>query len=137
MNCSFRMCNLSASAIHTPWWFHSNIAIKLIMSLFRHFIHIYSRQTISTRNEPHHEKTGLFCICENKDADQLRGNREADQRLFFRYMESIILLVTSKIRNFKPLAIFRRCTARFVWDLVGNPEDRFSHNEAQMVLLPL
>ena len=23
-------------------------------------------------------------ICENKDADQLRGNREADQRLCFR-----------------------------------------------------
>ena len=27
-----------------------------------------------------------FCICENKDADQLRGNREADQRLCFRYL---------------------------------------------------
>ena len=26
-----------------------------------------------------------FCICEIKDADQLRGNREADQRLCFRY----------------------------------------------------
>ena len=25
-----------------------------------------------------------FCIFENKDADQLRGNREADQRLCFR-----------------------------------------------------
>ena len=24
-----------------------------------------------------------FCICENKGADQLRGNREADQRLCF------------------------------------------------------
>ena len=24
-----------------------------------------------------------FCICENKDADQLRGDREADQRLCF------------------------------------------------------
>ena len=24
-----------------------------------------------------------FCICENIDADQLRGNREADQRLCF------------------------------------------------------
>ena len=24
-----------------------------------------------------------FYICENKDADQLRGNREADQRRFF------------------------------------------------------
>ena len=31
-----------------------------------------------------------FCICENKDADQLRGNREADQRLCFRYKDSRI-----------------------------------------------
>ena len=31
-----------------------------------------------------------FCICENKDADQLRSNREADQRLCFRYMDSTI-----------------------------------------------
>ena len=29
-----------------------------------------------------------FCICENKDADQLRGNREADQRLCFRHTDS-------------------------------------------------
>ena len=34
-----------------------------------------------------------FCICENKDADQLRGNREADQRLFFRYTDSTIPLL--------------------------------------------
>ena len=33
-----------------------------------------------------------FCICENKDADQLRGNREADQRLCFRSTDSTILL---------------------------------------------
>ena len=26
-----------------------------------------------------------FCICKNKDADQLPGNCEADQRLSFRY----------------------------------------------------
>ena len=32
-----------------------------------------------------------FCICENKDADQLRGNREADQRLCFRYTDTTIL----------------------------------------------
>ena len=38
-----------------------------------------------------------FCICENKDADQLRGNREADQRLCFRYTDSTIpLLHTSE-----------------------------------------
>ena len=34
-----------------------------------------------------------FCICENKDADQLRGNREADQRLCFRYTDSTISLL--------------------------------------------
>ena len=40
-----------------------------------------------------------FCICENKDADQLRGNREADQRLCFRYTDSTIpLLAKSEIQ---------------------------------------
>ena len=34
-----------------------------------------------------------FCICENKDAVQLRGNREADQRLCFRYTDSTIPLL--------------------------------------------
>ena len=41
-----------------------------------------------------------FCICENKDADQLRGNREADQRLCFRYTDSAIhLLPKSEISH--------------------------------------
>ena len=35
-----------------------------------------------------------FCICENKDADQLRGDREADQRLCFRHMDSAIPLLS-------------------------------------------
>ena len=35
-----------------------------------------------------------FCICKNKDADQLRGNREADQRLCFRYTDKTIPLLT-------------------------------------------
>ena len=42
-----------------------------------------------------------ICIGENKDADQLRGNREADQRLCFRYSDSIVpLLLKSEISNF-------------------------------------
>ena len=42
------------------------------------------------------------------------------------------------MRNVKPLTILCGCTARFVSDLVGNPEDRFSHNEAQIwPILPL
>ena len=50
-------------------------------------------------NEPRHEKTGFLHICENKDADQLSGNREADQRLCFRFTESTApLFLNSKFQ---------------------------------------
>ena len=49
---------------------------------------------ISPKNEPRHEKSNVLHICENKDADQLRGNREADQRLCFRYIDSTIHLLS-------------------------------------------
>ena len=40
------------------------------------------------------------CIGENKDADQLRGNREADQHLCFRYSDSTVpLLLKSKVSS--------------------------------------
>ena len=41
-----------------------------------------------------------FCISKNKDADQLRGNCEADQRLCFHYTDNKIpLLPTYKISS--------------------------------------
>ena len=41
-----------------------------------------------------------FCIWENKEADQLCGDREADQRLCFRYTDSTIpLLLKSEISS--------------------------------------
>ena len=47
-----------------------------------------------------------FCICENKDADQLRGIREADQRLCFRYTDSTILLLSKfKISSLYPSSV--------------------------------
>ena len=47
-----------------------------------------------------------LCICENKDADQLRGNRKADRRLCFRYTDSIFpLLVKSEISSFYPASV--------------------------------
>ena len=45
-------------------------------------------------------------------------------RLYFHYIDSTIL------RDLKALTIFCGCTARFVYDLVGNPEDRFFHDAA-------
>ena len=45
-------------------------------------------------------KKPAFCTCENKDLDQLCGNREADQHLCFRYTDSTIpLLPKSEISS--------------------------------------
>ena len=60
---------------------------------------LLSHDTAFTPERWHSNKLSLvvrkpaFCICENKDADQLRGDREADQRLCFRYIDSTILLL--------------------------------------------
>ena len=47
-----------------------------------------------------------ICICENKGADQLRSNCEADQRLCFHYTHSTIpLLSKSKISSLCPSSV--------------------------------
>ena len=52
-------------------------------------------------NLSHIVRKPTICICKNKDADQLRGNREADQRLCFRYTDSTLpLLLKSEISSF-------------------------------------
>ena len=75
-----------------------------------------------------------FCKCENKDADQLRGNREADQRFCFRNKDSTIPLLPKReiSSNFSN---FSNCAARFVKDLVGIPEDRISRDAAHLILM--
>ena len=71
-----------------------------------------------------------FCICKNKDPDQLRGNREADQRLCFRYIVQFLYFLNTE---FQASSHLLSLYSQFVSDLVGNPEDRFSHSEAQMI----
>ena len=71
-----------------------------------------------------------ICMCENKGADQLRGNREADQRLCFRYTDSTIpLLLKSEISSFYlVLRLYRPvCVGP-----VRKPHCWFSHETAQM-----
>ena len=47
-----------------------------------------------------------FCICKYKDADQLRGYREADQRLCFHYTDSTVpLLPKSEISSLQPFSV--------------------------------
>ena len=60
-----------------------------------------------------------FCIYENKGADQLYSNR--NQRLYFCYIESTILLLSEfKISSLGYIAWF-------ISDLFGNPLDMSSH----------
>ena len=60
---------------------HVNVAIVGVSKLN----YVYVNQILSSIM-----RKLTFCICKNKDADQLRGNREADQRLCFRYIDSTI-----------------------------------------------
>ena len=54
-----------------------------------------------------------FCLCDNKDADQLRCNCEADQHLCFGYMDSTIPVLL-KFQSFKLLAVsFGLCLTWF------------------------
>ena len=51
-------------------------------------------------------RKSTFCICGNKDADQHRGYREADQRLCFRFIDSTIpLLSKSEISSLSPSSV--------------------------------
>ena len=72
-----------------------------------------------------------FCICENKGADQLCGNRTADQRLCFCYVSSLIpLLPKSKISSLMPSSVVVQPGLCRTWS--ETPEDRFSRDAAQI-----
>ena len=64
-----------------------------------------------------------FCILENKGADQLSSYRAADQRLCFHYVDS-----TSPL-NFQASSHLLLLYSQVC---VGNQEDRFSHEAAQL-----
>ena len=67
----------------------------------------------------------MFCICKNKEADQLRSNHKADHRLCFRYIDRTIpLLSKSEISSLVSVEPGRK------------PKRWFSHDTAH-ILFPL
>ena len=56
-------------------------------------IYIFMKNNKNDDKMSHIVRKPDFCLGENKGADQLRGNREADQRLCFRYSDSTIPLL--------------------------------------------
>ena len=57
-----------------------------------------------------------FCLCENKDADQLHSNCKVDQRLCFRYTDGTIpYLLKSKISSFQPPSVAAQADLCETW----------------------
>ena len=57
-----------------------------------------------------------FCLCKNKDTDQLGSNCEADQRLCFCCTDgTFLLLLNSKISSFYPSSVASPAGLRQTW----------------------
>ena len=74
-----------------------------------------------------------ICICENKGADQLRSNCEADQHLCFHYTDSTVPLLL-KIQNFKLLALFCDLHRPVCVGTIPKQHCWFSHEEVHFCL---
>ena len=89
-------------------------------------LHLEKKKTHTAKHIPikypqtqNHLRKSAICICEKKGADQLRGNRTADQRHCVRYTDSTIPLPpTSKISSLKSSSM-AGTPIRAI--LVGNP----------------
>ena len=76
-----------------------------------------------------------ICICENKGADQLRGNREADQRLCFRYSDSTIDFLFYLNPKFQASISFLCLYRPVCVGPVRKPHCWFFHDVDQMVTM--
>ena len=77
----------------------------------------------------------MFCIYVNKDADQLRGESEADQRLCFRYIDSTTIPLLSKSSSVavQPCLCLTRSETRM---LVFNRKQRICRVDLTLVFTP-
>ena len=100
---------------------------------------MYMVWRICIPNEPRHEKT---CLCHMGTIQtqislcilavwSACAAAQSDQRLCYS-LPGYYNTCSFHSRNFKPLASFCGCASRFESYLVGNPIDRFSHDEAQI-----
>ena len=81
--------------------------------------------------------TICIILYENKDAEQLRGNHEADQRLCFRYLDSTIPLLPKylKISSLypSPVAVQPGLCQTILGHVLSKPHCWFSHDAAHFM----
>ena len=89
-----KLC-LSVVYIAAELYFNGEIHIKRFSSLIRYLLlAILVGHGNDNDDMSRVVRKPDFFLCENKDADQLRGNREADQHLCFRYIDSTVPLLS-------------------------------------------
>ena len=92
---SYREADLRLVFAYAKSWFSHDAAHMSLVErkpIFRVPTGCNTSQSVQAQMS-HIVRKQTFCICENKDADQLRGNREADQRLCFCFIDSTIPLL--------------------------------------------
>ena len=81
-----------------------------------------------------------ICMGENKDADQLCGNREADQRLCFRYTDSTFPpLLIPKFSRFWVSSVTVQAGLCWTWSetqIVGFLMHRLNSNSSILCIIP-
>ena len=127
INFQDRISNVEAEIF--SWHLHSNINLvsKSLIIVFWHSNAIIIYQ----KYEPRSGKTGFLHLRKQRRRSASRQPRSWSAPLFSLHRQ--YNSPSSLIRNFKSLAIFSDCPAKFVPDLDGNPEDWFSQNKAHMV----
>ena len=105
--------------------------MDICLNAQRYQIMTFNKITYTTARKPHllydpHYEKPAFCLREKhtEAADQLCGNRTADQILCFRDIDSRI----PKLAKFE----ISRYAVRFLTDLFGNPNDAFFRDVAQI-----
>ena len=75
---------------------NSLISCEITVQLICTFVFVCSNSRFShvAAHMSHVMRKPTFYICEKKDTDQLRGDRKADQRLCFCYIDSTIPLLS-------------------------------------------
>ena len=73
-----------------------------------------------------------YVICEQQRHRSACASAQSDQRLCFRYLDSVMSLVSvTKISNLMLASVAEQAGLSLIWS--ETPEDTFSHDEAPMV----
>ena len=93
--CRHRFCHPASETVISE-----NEVFEECLCCIHHYYQVWCQVCVGPLHLSRVVRKTEFCISQNEDADQLRGNRKADQRLCFRFIDTTIpVLSESKISS--------------------------------------